>query len=64
MAYNIKTAQEAAWAALYAAIAYVTQLQVDPDTVRDWRTYGIAVGVGIARVAVAAALNRFTRKEV
>lgn len=59
--YNIKWAQEAAWAVGVACAVYALEIIVQTERVDDWSTYFVALGGGVLRVAAAVLLNQIRR---
>lgn len=64
MTYNFKVLQEMAWAAGVAAFLVILQTLVlfDPEEIKDWETWFVALGGAIARAVGGAIIAKFFTK--
>lgn len=61
MTYTIKWAQEAAWAVGIACAVFLLTTVGETEAIDDWRTWLVALGGGLVRVAAAVLLNEIRK---
>ena len=56
--YDFKAIEEIGWAMAVGGGIFIFELlsRFEPETITDWKTWGVAVGGGLARAAFAAGL--------
>lgn len=56
--YILKIREELTWALITAVSVYILEVLVrfDPNTITDWRAWGIALFAGVMRAGAAALL--------
>lgn len=66
MTYTFKQAEELAWVGAIAVITFGLELLMtfEPETITDWRTYGIAAGAGAIRAFGGALFARLGRRRL
>lgn len=62
MSYTIRWVQEAAWAVGIACAVFLLTTIGETGAVEDWRTWLVALGGGVARVAAAVLLNEVRKR--